>query len=392
MHTGDGRIPINLRSRHRRAVPIACAALALGAVASACLSARLPREVADDGSGTTGAAAETPLPTATPAVIGIPTNETVAPIATATPTRTPTRTATRTPTRTPTRTATATPAGGGVPQVGGCNVFPADNAWNTDISSYPVHANSANFIANINASGGTMVHPDFGSNPDYGIPFIVVPQSQPMMPVEFVDYPDESDPGPYPVPLNAPIEGGSDRHVLAVRQGECKLYEMFNATPLASSWEASNGAVWDLTSNALRPPRWTSADAAGLPILPGLARYDEVQSGEIRHALRFTVRYTQRGYVLPATHWAATSTDPNRPPMGLRLRLKASYDISGFTGDSRVILEALRRYGMIVADNGSNWYISGATDARWDDDDLNQLKGVPGTAFEVVYTGPVVTP
>jgi len=319
--------------------------------------------------------------------VGIPANETRIALATLTPTRTPTPAATRT------ATATPTPQSGSSPNIGGCAVFPSNNPWNTDISAYPLHANSQNFINNILAGSGTdKVHPDFGSNPDYGIPYIVVPQSQPLVPVNFTDYGDESDPGPYPVPLNAPIEGGGDRHVLAVQQGTCKLYEMFNAWPQASSWDASNGAVWDLTTGALRPEGWTSADAAGLPILPGLVRYDEVQSGVIRHALRFTVQSTQRAYILPATHFASSSTDPNRPPMGLRLRLKATYDISGYTGQSRVILQALRTYGMIVADNGSNWFISGATDPRWDDDDLNQLKNVPGSAFEAVYTGATITP
>jgi hypothetical protein len=320
--------------------------------------------------------------TATPHV-AVPGNETIVPLFT--PTRTPTRTATATPTR--------TPAPGNAPSVGGCTMFPSDNAWNTDISGYPVHPNSQNFINNILSTGGTgRVHPDFGSNPDYGIPYIVVPPSQPMVPINFTDYGDESDPGPYPIPLNAPIEGGGDRHVLAVRQGECKLYELFNAWPQANRWDASSGAVWDLNSNALRPAGWTSADAAGLPVLAGLVRYDEVAAGAIRHAVRFSVRQSQRAYILPATHWASTSTDPNRPPMGLRLRLKATYDISGYTGQSRVVLEALKTYGMILADNGSNFYITGARDPRWNDDDLNQLKTIPGSAFEAVYTGPTVGP
>lgn len=277
------------------------------------------------------------------------------------------------------------------PVVGGCPVFPADNAWNTDVSAYPVHPDSDGYIGSIIASGGTgFLHADFGSNPDYGIPYIVVPPDQPPAPVNFTDYGDESDPGPYPVPLDAPIETGGDRHVIAVQQGTCMLYEMFNAWPTAGGWDASSGAVHDLRSNASRPAGWTSADAAGLPILPGLARYDEAQAGAIRHALRFTVRQTQRAYIPPATHYASSSTDPSRPPMGLRLRLKPSYDISDYHGQARAILEALRRYGMIVADNGSNWFISGATDPRWDDDDLDQLKRVPGSAFEAVYTGEAV--
>jgi hypothetical protein len=192
------------------------------------------------------------------------------------------------------------------------------------------------------------------------------------------------------VPLNAPVEAGGDRHVLALQEESCLLYEMYNAWPVGAGWDASSGAVWDLRSNALRPEGWTSADAAGLPILPGLAKYDEVKSGQIRHALRFTVGATQRAYVHPATHWASGSDDPYLPPMGLRLRLRADYDISGYHGDARVILEALRTYGMIVADNGSSWFISGATDPRWNDEDLDQLKRVPGTAFEVVDTGPTI--
>jgi hypothetical protein len=343
-----------------------------------------------EGSGeeSSAGAADDVVAVDTPAAdIGVPGRETMVAIATPTPTRTPTRTATSTPTRTP------TPPAGTVPVIGGCGVFPANNTWNTDISSYPVHANSQNFINNILAGSGTdKLHPDFGSNPAYGIPYIVVAQSEPMIPVNFTDYGDESDPGPYPIPLNAPNEGGGDRHVIAVQQGTCMLYELFNAWPQTNRWDASSGAKWNLATGALRPEGWTSADAAGLPILPGLVRYDEVQAGTIRHALRFTVQATQRGYILPATHFASSSTDPNRPPMGLRLRLKASYDISGYTGQARVILEALRRYGMIVADNGSNWYISGARDPRWDDDDLNQLKNVPGSAFEAVYTGPSITP
>jgi hypothetical protein len=256
----------------------------------------------------------------------------------------------------------------------------------------PTHPNSANYIASIEESGRRFLHPDFGANPDYGIPFVIVPEDQPLVPITFTDYGDESDPGPYPVPPDAPVEGGSDRHVLVLQSGACKLYELFNANYVGPQWEASSGAVWDLNSNARRPEGWTSADAAGLPILPGLARYDEVESGAIHHALRFTVWRSQRGYIYPATHYAGATDDPNFPPMGLRLRLRADYDISGYRGHTRVILEALKRYGMIVADNGSSWFISGATDSRWNDDDLNQIKRVPSSAFEAVYTGEVITP
>jgi hypothetical protein len=277
------------------------------------------------------------------------------------------------------------------PQLGGCPVFPADNAWNQDVSGLPVDPGSAAYINTINLSR-QFLHADFGENQSYGIPFVVVPAGQPMVPINFVEYGSESDPGPYPIPANAPVEGGGvgDSHVLVLQQGACKLYELYHGVYTGPGWDAGSGAVWDLRSNALRPAGWTSADAAGLPILPGLVRYDEVAAGAIRHALRFTVQSSQRGYILPATHSAGSTTNPSYPPMGLRLRLKASYNISGFTGQSRVILEALRRYGMIVADNGSSWFISGATDPGWVDNDLNQLKGVPGSAFEVVQTGAIV--
>lgn len=278
------------------------------------------------------------------------------------------------------------------PTIAGCPAFPADNPLNAAISALPVHTRSAQYIASINAGGDPFLHADFGENPDYGIPFTIVAQNQPLVPVNFFDYPDESDAGPYPIPLTAPIEAGGDRHVLALQQGSCVLYELFNATPTPTGWQASNGARWDLRSNALRPARWTSADAAGLPIAPLLARYDEVAGGTIRHALRVTVRRTQRAYILPATHWASSSSDANLPPMGLRLRLKASYDISAVQGQARVILEALKQYGLIVADNGAPWFISGASDARWVDADLDALKRIPGSAFEAVETGPLVTP
>lgn len=284
-----------------------------------------------------------------------------------------------------------TPPPGGRPTIGGCPVFPVDNAWNQDVSAAPVHPNSANFVATINAAGGRFVHPDFGSNPAYGIPYLVVPAEQAAVPVALGIYAGESDPGPYPIPVTAPVEAGSDAHVLVVQQGTCHLYELGRARAGGSGWTAEVGVDWDLGSNALRPFGWTSADAAGLPILPGLARYDEVAAGRIDHALRFTVVDSQRGYVLPATHFASGNTSPNAPPMGLRFRLRADFDRSAYTGQSRVILDALATYGMIVADNGSNWYISGASDPRWDDEDLNQLKGVPGTAFEVVFTGDVST-
>ena len=292
------------------------------------------------------------------------------------------------------RTETALAAG----TIGGCSVFPADNPWNQDVTGWPVHPNSANFINSIGAS--TNLHPDFGSNPTYGIPYVVVPNTQATVPITYPD-PDlraESDPGPFPIPLNAPVEVG-DAHVLVVQSGTCRLYELYDAQQIGAGWTAYSGATWDLNSNALRPEGWTSADAAGLPILPGLARYDEVTAGVISHALRFTVSNSQAAYIYPARHFASSNTNPNLPPMGLRVRLKASFNITGFTGQSRVILEALRKYGMMVADNGSNWYISGATNPNWNDDDLDQLKTIPGSAFEVIQapsgTGtntPTVTP
>ena len=281
------------------------------------------------------------------------------------------------------------------PILAGCAVFPPDNPWNTDISAYPVHPNSDNFIANINGWGNDTLHADFGSYIYYGIPYTIVASTQPSLPITYdpQGYPDESDPGPYPIPPDAPIEGGpdstGDRHVLVLEKDNCILYELYNATFIGSAWQVWSSAKFDLRSNALRPDGWTSADAAGLPILPGLVRYDEVAAGAIKHAVRFTVKRSQQGYIHPATHQAGHSTNPNYPPMGLRLRLKAGYDISGYTGQARVILEALRKYGMIVADNGTSWFITGASDPRWNDDDLNQLKSVPGSAFEAVYTGEI---
>ena len=274
------------------------------------------------------------------------------------------------------------------PLIGTCPVFPQDNAWNQDISQLPVHPNSANYIKSIGLTGH--LHADFGGGGEYGIPWVTVGKGQPKLPVNFTAYGDESDPGPYPVPRDAPIEGGKDadgdRHVLAVDTDACVLYELYRAFPTAAGWDADAGATFDLRTGAPRPAGWTSADAAGLPIFPGLARYDEAKAGAIHHALRFTVRRTQKVYVAPARHYASSSTDKNLPPMGLRLRLKASYDISKFTGQSRVVLEALKKYGMIVADNGSDWFITGDANPGWDDEDLNQLKGVPGSAFEAVET------
>ena len=277
-------------------------------------------------------------------------------------------------------------------EVGALQIFPADNSWNEDVSAYPVHPNSANFINSIGANTG--LHPDFGTvweGAPIGIPFVVIDGDVPTVPVEFY-YDDESDPGPYPIPSNVPIEGGpnssGDRHIIIVDAANRMLYELFDAYPAAGGWTAGSGAIFDLTSNALRPAGWTSADAAGLPIFPGLARYEEiVEQGELRHALRFTVSQTQRAYISPARHYASESTDPDRPPMGLRLRLRADFDETPFPACVQVILRGLKKYGMIVADNGSNWYVNGAPDSRWNDDELHSLGSVKGHDFEVVYTG-----
>jgi hypothetical protein len=281
------------------------------------------------------------------------------------------------------------------PIVGGCPVFPADNAWNQDISQAPLHPNSAAIIASIQSSGGTRLHPDFGENPEYGIPFVVVPGDQPLVPITYTAYGDESDPGPFPVPLDAPVEGGAgasgDRHVLVLRSDTCDLFELYRAFRSGGGWRADSGARFDLRSNALRPLGWTSADAAGLPILPGLVRHEEVAAGEIRHAIRVTFSETRRGYILPATHFASSSNDASLPPMGMRLRLKGSFDTSQLSGQARVIAVAMQRYGLIVADNGSNWYFQGAPSTGWNDDDLNQLKAISGSNFEVVDTGAVHT-
>ncbi len=272
-----------------------------------------------------------------------------------------------------------------------CPIFPASNPLNQEIQHAPVNPRSAEYIAAIGAN--LHLHPDFGTNPSYGIPYSVVGPSQPKVPIHFTAYGSESNPGPYPVPLDAPVEGAGeegDRHVLVLQEGACKLYELYDAHRAGAGWDAASGAVFNLRSNALRPNGWTSADAAGLPIFPLLVRYDEVHAGRIDHALRVTVPRTQAGFIHPATHYASSSDDPSLPPMGLRLRLKASFDLSSYHGESLVILRALKRYGLIVADNGSSWYITGAPDPRWNDNDLEQLKSVPGSAFEVVQSGRIL--
>lgn len=281
----------------------------------------------------------------------------------------------------------------------GKQLFPPDNPWNQDVAQSPVDPNSDNLIAGIGAT--TSLHPDFGTvwnGAPNGIPYVVVSGIQPRVPINWTAYGDESDPGPYPIPPDAPIEGGpsstGDRHVLVIDRDNWILYELGYAFPISggTSWNANCGAIFDLNSNALRPAGWTSADAAGLPIFPGLVRYDEVfEQQEIKHAVRFTAAITRRAYVSPARHWASSNTSVNRPPMGMRVRLKASFDISGYSPAMQVILRALKKYGMILADNGSNWYISGAPDPRWNDSELNTLKNIKGSNFEVVKMDTIVT-
>jgi hypothetical protein len=276
------------------------------------------------------------------------------------------------------------------PVLGPCLVMPPSSIWNARVDSLPVHPDSAAFVAAI--GGATGVHADFGSGlwdgGPIGIPFATVPGDQTPVEVSF-DYADESDPGPYPIPADVPIEGGpdasGDRHVLVLDRDRCRLYEMWSSWPQPDgSWHAGSGAVFDLGSNLLRPDGWTSADAAGLAILPGLVRWQEVAAGEIRHAVRFTASRTRKAHVWPARHDASSSTDPERPPMGQRFRLKASFDTSPFEPDVRVILEALKAYGLILADNGSDWYLSGVPDERWDNAVLHTLSQVKGSDFEAV--------
>jgi hypothetical protein len=284
-----------------------------------------------------------------------------------------------------------------------CATFPPRDEFNRDISAAPKDPRSRQIIARIDGLGGNELHPDFGSNPSYGIPYVVVPHGQPEVPIRFTAYGDESDRGPYPIPPGAPVEGGKrssgDRHVLVIRRprpsgGGCDLFELYRAFERGRGYSAGSGSIFDLGSPLAgqRPDGWTSADAAGLPIYPGLVTYEEVQSGAIDHAIRVTFEETRRAYVSPATHYASDSCDPRLPAMGMRLRLRSGYDLSGLSGDARVIAAALKRYGMIVADNGSNWFISGSTDRRWNDENLNQLKSIPGSAFEVVRSGPQTSP
>jgi hypothetical protein len=294
---------------------------------------------------------------------------------------------------------------GPYPTLGGCPVFPDppaslpanapsqpdESAWNQDVSKAPVAADSAATIAYIDAHGGDFLHPDFGSPRAYGFPYAVVGAGQRKLPIHYTAYGDESDPGPFPIPKGAPVEGGKssdgDRHVLVVDRSSCTLYELYRAFPKrdgGAHWNADSGARWNLRSAARRPDSWTSADAAGLPIFPGLVRYDEITAGHVDHAIRVTFDSTRDAWVHPASHCAGDTSNPNAAAMGTRLRLKASYGLGRFSGGAKTIAVALKRYGVIVADNGSNWYLGGTSDRRWNDENLDQLKRIPGSAFQVV--------
>lgn len=268
--------------------------------------------------------------------------------------------------------------------------LPDQRAWNQDVSQAPVDPRSASIIDYIDAHGGDFLHPDFGSPRGYGFPYRVVGANAAVVPVHFTLYGDESDHGAYRVPLNSPVEGGAqsggDRHVLAYDRSRCLLYELGRGFPHTDlgRWNATVGVIWDLRSAGLRTEGWTSADAAGLPIFPGLVRYDEVAAGHIDHAIRVTFDVTRDAWIHPASHCAGSTANGNAPAMGMRLRLADGYSLAGFTGAARVIAEALKRYGFLVADNGSNWFFGGTSDSRWDDENLNELKSIPGSAFEVV--------
>ncbi|HEY1854048.1 MAG TPA: hypothetical protein VGG40_05615 [Solirubrobacterales bacterium] len=302
---------------------------------------------------------------------------------------------------------------GPYPDLGSCSVFPqppaglspsakslaTEAAWNQDVSKAPRAKDSAAVIAYIDGHGGDHLHPDFGSPRAYGFPYSVVGSGQPKLPIHYTAYGSESSPGPFPVPAKAPVEGGNgsdgDRHVLVVDRAECKLYELYRAFFVAKPkphWNADSGVAWDLGSAALRPDGWTSADAAGLPIFPGLVRYDEVAAGHLEHAIRVTFDSTRNAWVHPASHCAGDTDSGSAPAMGTRLRLKAGYGLGGFSDAARTIAEAMKRYGLIVADNGSNWYFGGSSDRRWDDQNLDQLKRIPGSAFEVVASAAAVHP
>lgn len=275
----------------------------------------------------------------------------------------------------------ALPVSAAAPPGTTCQVFPGDNIWNTDISSLPVNSQSSEWLASMAAST-TNLHPDFGG-PPYGFPFNIVDNTHPTVSIAF-QYASESDPGPYPVGSDTLIENGSDHHALIINKDTCTLYELFDLSGSGSSWSAGSGAIFPLSSDALRPLDWTSADAAGLPMFPGLVRWDEVQAGAINHAIRFTAAQTDQSFLWPARHQAGTAANPALPPMGARFRLKAGYDIASFSPQAQVILRAMQHYGLILADNGSNWYFSGTEDPSWPDSLLTELKSVPASEFEAV--------
>lgn len=276
-----------------------------------------------------------------------------------------------------------------LPEAPNCAMFPSDNVWNKPVDGLPVRTDSGTLIGSIGLND--YLHPDFSSyrGGGYGIPYNVVGGKRKKVSVKF-SYASESDRGPYPIPRRPKIEGGSDRHMLIVDRVNCVLYELYAARKTSTGWKAGSGAIWTMSSNGLRPAGWTSADAAGLPILPGLVRYDEVAAGVIRHALRFTAPVTRRQYIYPARHFAADSNSAALPPMGLRVRLKSNVDITHFGPQARVLLQALKDYGMILADNGSPWFVTGAPSAGWDDDDLHHLQTLHGSDFEVVDTSSLV--
>ena len=283
--------------------------------------------------------------------------------------------------------ASAAAPAGAIPPPGasGCRVFPADNVWHADVSRLPVHARSAAWLASMGGSSRRL-HPDFGPSGEsmpYGIPYIVVPSSHQKVSIDF-EYADESDAGPYPFGTDTPIEGDSDRHAIMIDKGTCTLYELYAAEYAPGASTAGSGAIWELGSNKLRPAGWTSADAAGLPIFAGLVRLDEVKAGVVDHAIRITASQTDRSYVWPARHQAGAAHNANLPPMGARFRLKKSFSTAGFRSDTRVILTAMKRYGVIVADNGSNWYFTGTAENGWNTDMLDELKTIPAGAFEAV--------
>ncbi|HET9066380.1 MAG TPA: hypothetical protein VFN22_11225, partial [Gemmatimonadales bacterium] len=338
-----------------------------------------------------------PVDTTTPPPVDTTTPP---PVDTTTPPPVDTTTPPPVDTTTPPPVDTTAPTPAGPPVVGlngsfqGRRIFPVDDPWNMPVDGLPVDPNSAAILARIGLTD--RLHPDFGASYDggpFGIPYIVVPDTLTRSPVQF-DYDDESDPGPYPIPADPPIEpGGGDRHLLVVVKGEYKVYELYNLRREGGAWRAGSGAIFDLTHGTTRPAGWTSADAAGLPILPGLVRYDEVhERGEITHAIRFTVQRTRRAYIAPARHWASSSTNPLDLPMGARVRLKASFDETPYSPAMRVIIRALKKYGMIVADNGSDFFITGTADARWNDGENNALKQIRASDFEVIEMTGIVAP